>query len=140
MVARRVAEAPDLAATLERADDADAVFVALDAAFGRGLFGLELFWMIWTLAGLGVIRRQGAEAFATLPDRRVRDVLYRLGFLASPYAADMEQLRAAAAAAVPFGAGAHHTLTVFARSAGCAYGCGQRKRCDLPCRERTDLG
>lgn len=140
VVARRVAEAPDLAATLERADDAAGAFEALEAAFGRGLFGLELFWMLWTLAGLGVIRRQGAEAFATLPDRRVRDVLYRLGFLATPYAADMTALRAAAAAAAPFGAGAHHTLTAFARAAGCGYGCAQRRRCDLPCRERADLG
>lgn len=139
VIARRVAEHPDLAADLEKADDADAAFTVLESAFGRGLFGLELFWMLRALATVGVIRREGTERFAALPERPVRNVLYRLGFLDTPYAADMAALRRAAAAATPFGSAAHLTLTAFAAAAGCRYGCAHRRRCDLPCRERADL-
>lgn len=139
IVARRATEHPELASDLEKAEDADAAFALLEAAYGRGLFGLELFWMLRSLASLGVIRRQGTEAYAAVPDREVRNVLFRLGFLDTPYAADSAGLRRAAAAATPFGAAGHLTLAAFAGAAGCRYGCPHRKRCDLPCRERADL-
>ena len=139
LVARRAAEHPDLAAELEKAEDAEGAFAALEGAYGRGLFGLELFWMLRGLVGLSVVRRTGSEAFAAVPEREVRNVLFRLGFLDTPYAADGGALRRAAAAATPFGAQASLTLTAFSAAAGCRYGCPHRKRCDLPCRERADL-
>lgn len=137
LVARRLAERPDLASEIEQAKDADAVFDLLEAAFS-GLFGLELFWMVRTLAGLGVIRRTGAATYGTLPTRALRDVLFRLGFVTSPYAPDTAALRAAARAAAPFGLRAELGLAAFARASGCTFGCAHRRRCTVACRERSD--
>lgn len=143
LVARRLAEAPDLSLELERADAAPAAFDVLSAALGRGLFGVELFWIMAGLATLGVVPKRGLEGYRAVPDRGVRDTLFRLGALPSPYAADAAGLATAAAAAhrvVPGGAHPDRALRAFAAAAGCAYRCPHRRRCDLPCRERADLG
>jgi hypothetical protein len=140
LAARRCAEVPELASQLDgRASAADA-FAALDAALGRGLFRSELFWMLDMLQRLGVIRYDDLPDFTVTPHRIVRDVLFRLGYLASPYASDAGSLAAAARAArraVPEGP-ADEILALFALSAGCAYDCAHRKSCDLPCRERLE--
>ncbi len=140
LVARRWAETPNLAQELERQRTAAEAFAVLDAALGRGLFGLELFWILRALGRLG-LRPAGLADYSGLPDRAVRDTLFRLGFLPSPYAHDAAALAAASAAAhraTGDGEAADRVLTAFARAAGCAYGCAQRRRCDLPCRERAD--
>ncbi len=139
LVARRLAEHPNAAADLEKQPTAEAVFDHLDATLGRGLFGMELYWLVRMLSGLGVLRVEGLAAFSALPTRAARDALYRLGFLDSPYAPDVASLRAAAAAAseaAPTPADA--VLQAFTIAAGCAYGCRHRRTCDLPCRERAD--
>jgi len=74
------------------------------------------------------------------PHRIVRDTLFRLGFIDSPYASDGVALSAAARAArkaVPAGS-ADEILTLFALGCGCAYDCAYRKTCDYPCRERLE--
>ena len=140
LAARRCAEVPDLAASLEGRANAAEAFAALDAALGRGLFRTELFWIMDMLARLGVVRYDDLSDFTVTPHRIVRDTLFRLGFIATPYASDAPALAAAAKAArkaVPQGP-ADEILTLFALSAGCAYDCAHRKSCDLPCRERLD--
>jgi hypothetical protein len=131
---------PELAASLEGRTNAAEAFAALDAALGRGLFRTELFWIMDMLSRLGVVRYDDLGDFTVSPHRIVRDTLFRLGFIATPYASDAAALAAAAKAArkaVPSGP-ADEILTLFALSAGCAYDCAHRKSCDLPCRERLD--
>ncbi|MFT3699446.1 MAG: hypothetical protein QM831_40230 [Kofleriaceae bacterium] len=140
LAARRCAEVPELASSLDGRASAAEAFGALDAALGRGLFKTELFWILDMLARLGVIRYDDLGDYTVTPHRIVRDTLFRLGFIATPYATDATSLVAAARAAhkaVPAGA-ADEILTVFALSAGCAYDCTHRKTCDFPCRERLE--
>ena len=140
LAARRCAEVPELASQLEGRANAGEVFAALDTALGRGLFRTELFWIVDLLARLGVIRYDDLADFTVTPHRIVRDTLFRLGFVPSPYASDAGSLVAAARAArraVPVGP-ADEILALFALSAGCAYDCPHRKSCDFPCRERLD--
>ena len=143
LAARRCAEVPELASQLGnaggRAGAGDA-FAALDTALGRGLFRTELFWIMDMLARLGVIRYDDLADFTVTPHRIVRDTLFRLGFIATPYASDAASLASAARAArraVPSGP-ADEILALFALSAGCAYDCPHRKSCDFPCRERLE--
>ena len=141
LVARRLAEHPDAAVELERCETADAVMAKLEGTLGRGLFSLELFWLVRELAALGVLRVTGLAAYTALPTRAVRDALFRLGFLETPYAPDGDALVAAAAAAsaaAGTAAPADEAIEAFAGAAGCAYACPHRKRCDLPCRERAE--
>ncbi len=140
LAARRCAEVPELAASLDGKASAADAFAALDAALGRGLFRTELFWILDQLAQLGVIRYDDLGDYTVTPHRIVRDTLFRLGFTSTPYATDNTALIAAARAArkaVPAGA-ADEVLTMFALAAGCAYDCTHRKTCDYPCRERLE--
>ncbi len=140
LAARRCAEVPELAAQLEGRANASDAFKALDAALGRGLFRAELFWIMDMLGKLGVIRYDDLGDFTTTPHRIVRDTLFRLGFVDTPYAHDAAHLTAAARAAhraVPAGS-ADEILTIFALACGCAYDCPHRKACDYPCRERLE--
>ncbi len=141
LVARRCAEAPELAATLEKQSSAGEAFAALDAALGRGLFRLELFWIMRALAELGAIRFDDAAEFTAVPTRLVRDTVYRLGFLASPYASDAARLVPAAAAvrrAAGSGSPADEVIAGFALAAGCAYDCPNRRTCEYACKERAE--
>jgi hypothetical protein len=140
LAARRCAEVPELASQLDGRTTAAEAFASLDAALGRGLFRTELFWIMDMLAKLGVIRYDDLGDFTVTPHRIVRDTLFRLGFLASPYASDGPALTAAAKAtrrAVPSGP-ADEILATFALACGCAYDCAHRRTCDYPCRERLD--
>jgi len=140
LAARRCAEVPELASSLDGRGSAAEVFAALDAALGRGLFRTELFWILDMLSHLGVIRYDDLDDYTVTPHRIVRDTLFRLGFIATPYATDAAGLAGAAKAArkaVPVGA-ADEILTLFALAAGCAYDCTHRKTCDFPCRERLE--
>jgi len=140
LAARRCAEVPELAAQLEGRTSAAEAFASLDAALGRGLFRTELFWIMDLLAKLGVIRYDDLGDFTVTPHRIVRDTLFRLGFIDSPYASDPRALAITAKAsrkAVPDGA-ADEILTLFALACGCAYDCPNRKSCDYPCRERLE--
>ena len=141
LAARRCAETPELATTLEQKSSGAEVFAALDGALGRGLFRSELFWMIKVLAELGVIRHDDLGDYTVQPHRLVRDTLFRLGFLDTPYAADAPALAIAARAArrLAGDAGpADEVVASFALAAGCAYDCTHRKACDFPCRERLE--
>ncbi len=92
------------------------------------------------LAHLGVIRYDDLNDYTVTPHRIVRDTLFRLGFITTPYASDAAALITSARAArraVPNGP-ADEILTLFALSAGCAYDCTHRKTCDFPCRERLE--
>jgi len=140
LAARRCAEVPELAASLDGRASAAEVFASLDAALGRGLFRTELFWILDMLARLGVIRYDDLGDYTVTPHRIVRDTLFRLGFITTPYASDAAALINAARSArraVPSGP-ADEILTLFALSAGCAYDCSHRKTCDFPCRERLE--
>lgn len=140
LAARRIAEVPELASQLEGRTSASEAFASLDSALGRGLFRTELFWVMDMLSKLGVIRYADLGDFTVTPHRIVRDTLFRLGFIATPYASDAQSLIAAGRAsrrAVPVGA-ADEVLTMFALAAGCAYDCTHRKTCDFPCRERLE--
>jgi hypothetical protein len=140
LAARRCAEVPELAASLDGRASAAEAFASLDAALGRGLFRTELFWIVDMLARLGVIRYDDLADFTVTPHRIVRDTLFRLGFITSPYASDAASLAAAAKAArraVPTGP-ADEILTLFALTAGCSYDCAHRKTCDFACRERLE--
>ncbi|MBM4364036.1 MAG: hypothetical protein FJ104_15255 [Deltaproteobacteria bacterium] len=140
LLARRFAELPSLAADLEREATAAGVFGRLDLALGRGLLGLELLWMLRALDAAGIVRREGLTDFTALPERAVRDTLFRLGYLTTPYAPDGSTLAAASAAvrrAAGTGPDAEARLLAFAEAAGCAYGCAERRRCDFACRERA---
>jgi hypothetical protein len=69
-----------------------------------------------------VIRYADLGEFTVSPHRIVRDTLFRLGFIDSPYASDPAALVAAAKASrkvVPEGA-ADEVLALFALAAGCA--------------------
>lgn len=140
LAARRCAEVPELASQLDSRASAAEAFAALDAALGRGLFRTELFWIMDMLAKLGVLRYADLGDFTVTPHRIVRDTLFRLGFIATPYASDGPALTAATRAArraVPDGP-ADEILATFALACGCAYDCSHRKTCDFPCRERLD--
>ncbi|MDX2092520.1 MAG: hypothetical protein SFX73_31945 [Kofleriaceae bacterium] len=140
LAARRCAEVPELASQLDGRTSAAEAFAALDAALGRGLFRSELFWIMDMLGRLGVLRYDDLGDFTVTPHRIVRDTLFRLGFISSPYASDGGSLTAATRAArraVPEGA-ADEILATFALTAGCAYDCTHRKTCDFPCRERLE--
>jgi hypothetical protein len=140
LAARRCAEVPELASSLEGRKTAAEAFAALDGALGRGLFRTELFWILDMLARLGTIRYDDLGDYTVTPHRIVRDTLFRLGFIESPYASDAPSLASAAKAArraVPAGP-ADEILTMFALAAGCAYDCAHRKTCEYPCRERLD--
>lgn len=137
LAARRCAEVPELASQLDGRASAAEAFASLEAALGRGLFRAELFWMMDMLGKLGVIRYDDLGDFTITPYRIVRDTLFRLGFVESPYASDLVAATRAARKAVPSGP-ADEILTLFALSAGCAYDCTHRKACDFPCRERLE--
>lgn len=140
LAARRCAEVPELAGSLDGKPNAAEAFAALDGALGRGLFRTELFWIMDMLARLGVIRYDDLGDFTVTPHRIVRDTLFRLGFINGPYASDAPSLAAAAKAArraVPTGP-SDEALALFAMAAGCAYDCAHRKTCDFPCRERLE--
>ena len=140
LAARRCAEVPELASQLDGRASAAEAFAALDAALGRGLFRTELFWIMDMLAKLGVLRYADLGDFTVTPHRIVRDTLFRLGFIATPYASDGPALTAATRAArraVPDGP-ADEILATFALACGCAYDCSHRKTCDYPCRERLE--
>ena len=140
LAARRCAESPELAASLEQQKSAADAWTALEAALGRGLFRIELFWILGMLGQLGVIRFDDLGELSALPHRIVRDTLFRLGFLGSPYASDAPTLVAAARAARRAAGAdpADEILARFAIAAGCAYDCPHRKTCDFPCRERLE--
>jgi hypothetical protein len=140
LAARRCAEAPGLAGQLDGQQSAAAVFATLDGALGRGLFRIELLWMMDMLAKLGVMRHADLDDYTVTPYRVVRDTLFRLGFVATPYAPDAAALAAASKAArAAAGPGpADEILAAFTVAAGCAYDCPHRKTCDYPCRERTE--
>lgn len=142
LVARRCAESPDLAVTMEKHKVARAAFEELSKALGRGLFTLELFWMMRALGDIGALRLEDLKDVAAIPTRLVRDTLFRLGFLQSPYATDSAALmEAAAAAALATSAVApDQVIEGFALAAGCAYDCEHRRSCNLACRERADVG
>jgi len=140
LAARRCAEVPDLASSLDGRANAAEAFAAIDAALGRGLFRTELFWIMDILSRLGVIRYDDLGDFTVTPHRIVRDTLFRLGFIATPYASEGQALAGAAKAArkaVPSGP-ADEILALFCLTAGCAYDCAHRKTCDFPCRERLE--
>ena len=141
LAARRCAEVPELAATLEQKKSAGEAFAALDSALGRGLFRIEILWMLRMLGQLGVVRYDDLADYTAVPYRLVRDTLFRLGFVDTPYATDAAALagasraaRRAAGAAEP----ADEVVAAFALAAGCAYDCAHRKTCDFPCRERLE--
>jgi hypothetical protein len=140
LAARRCAEVPDLASSLDGKGSAAEAFAALDTALGRGLFRVELFWILDMLGKLGVVRYADLGEVTATPFRLVRDTLFRLGFLATPYASDSAQLAVAARAARrAAGPGpADEVLVTFALAAGCGYDCAHRKTCDFPCRERLE--
>lgn len=137
LAARRCAEVPELASQLDGRASAAEAFASLEAALGRGLFRAELFWMMDMLGKLGVIRYDDLGDFTITPHRIVRDTLFRLGFVETPYASDLVAATRAARKAVPVGP-ADEILALFALSAGCAYDCTNRKSCDFPCRERLE--
>lgn len=137
LAARRCAEVPELASQLDGRASAAEAFASLEAALGRGLFRAELFWMMDMLGKLGVIRYDDLGDFTITPHRIVRDTLFRLGFIETPYASDLIAATRAARKAVPEGP-ADEILTLFALAAGCAYDCTHRKACDFPCRERLE--
>lgn len=140
LAARRCAEVPELASQLDGRASAAEAFTSLDAALGRGMFRTELFWIMDMLSKLGVIRYPDLGDFTVTPHRIVRDTLFRLGFLDSPYASDGPALTAAAKAtrrAISEGP-ADEILATFALTCGCAYDCPHRRTCDYPCRERLD--
>jgi hypothetical protein len=140
LVARRCAEAPELASSIESQTSAASAFATLDVALGRGLFRMELFWILDQLRRLGVLRFEDLDDVTTTPYRLVRDTLFRLGFLSTPYAHDAPALVAAAKAAkAACGEGAAEELLVrFALAAGCGYDCSHRKTCEFACRERLE--
>lgn len=140
LAARRCAESPELASSIESQPSAEGAFATLDSALGRGLFRIELFWILDQLRRLGVVRFDGLDDVTTTPYRLVRDTLFRLGFLPTPYAHDAPALSAAARAAkAATGEGAAEELLVrFALAAGCAYDCAHRKTCGYACRERLE--
>jgi hypothetical protein len=140
LAARRCAESPELASTIEQQKTAADALAALDAALGRGLFRIELHWILGMLGQLGVIRFDDLGELASLPHRLVRDTLFRLGFLPTPYAADGAALVAAARAARKAAGAdpADEILSRFALAAGCAYDCPNRRSCEYPCRERLE--
>jgi hypothetical protein len=141
LVARRCAEAPDLAANLEKQGSAAEAFAVLESALGRGLFRMELFWLMRALRDIGAVRWDDLDAYTALPTRIVRDTLFRLGYLDSPYAADLEALSAAASAACRAAGSAtpaDEVLAAFALAAGCDFGCTRRRDCDFACRERLE--
>jgi hypothetical protein len=140
LAARRCAESPDLAATIDQQASAAGIFAALDGALGRGLFRIELLWIMDMLGRLGVVRHADLAEFTAIPYRLVRDTLFRLGFLETPYAADATSLAQAAKAArgIDPAGPAEEILAAFALAAGCAYDCPHRRSCDFPCRERLE--
>jgi hypothetical protein len=141
LAARRCAESPDLASALEQKKSGAEVFAQLDAALGRGLFRIELFWILDQLAQLGVIRHDDLAPLTALPHRLVRDQLFRMGFVETPYAADAAALTVAARAAHRAAGGAPRgdlVVASFALAAGCQYDCPNRRTCEYACRERLD--
>lgn len=141
LVARRCAEAPELASELDRQDSAEAAFAALDKALGRGFLRIELFWMMRALSDLGALRFADLPGFSALPRRLVRDTLFRLGYIDNPYAHDAASLIPAARAARRAAGAAEppdEVLMSFALAAGCAYDCGHRRQCQFACRERAE--
>ena len=140
LAARRAAESPDLASTLEQQKSAADAFAALDGSLGRGLFRIELFWILRMLGQLGVIRYEDMGELTALPHRLVRDTLFRLGFIDTPYATDAGALVTAARAARRAAGSepADEILARFCMAAGCSYDCDKRKVCDFPCRERLE--
>ncbi len=140
LAARRCAESPELASSLEQQKSAGEAFAVLEAALGRGLFRIELFWILGMLGRLGVVRWDDLGELSALPHRLVRDTLFRLGFVETPYASDPPTLVTAARAArrATGSDPADEILTRFALAAGCAYDCPHRRACDFPCRERLE--
>jgi hypothetical protein len=140
LAARRCAEMPELASSIESQPSAAGAFATLDSALGRGLFKMELFWILDQLRRLGVVRFEDLDDFTTTPYRLVRDTLFRLGFVATPYAHDAAALAVASKAArAACGEGAAEEILVrFALAAGCGYDCSHRKTCEYACRERLE--
>ncbi len=141
LVARRCAEKSELAIELEKKKSAKEAFALLQEVLGNGLFRIELFWIMRSLQQLGAVRFKDLQDYTSIPDRNLRDVLFRLGFIDSPYAMSTKDLVVAAKAAhkcVGGEANARVVLSAFSQAAGCGYDCTMRKKCSYPCRERTE--
>ena len=91
------------------------------------------------LSRLGVVRYDDLGDYTTTPHHIVRDTLFRLGFIDSPYASDAQALVASACAARRADGPADELLlALFALAAGCANDCSHRKTCDSACREQLE--
>jgi len=126
---------------LEGAADGDALLEALAGLCGNAL-DLELFYVARELHDLGAWGAAAAE-LAVVPDRPTRDQAFRLGFIDSPYAHDLGDLREGTRRLARwFGKGEAFGLPLLAleRAWGCAYRCLRADSCDLTCRERFELG
>ncbi|HEV8320857.1 MAG TPA: hypothetical protein VG389_04535 [Myxococcota bacterium] len=126
---------------LEGAADGDALLETLDALAGRTL-DVELFFVARELHELKLWGDAAGE-LAVVPDRPTRDQAFRLGFIDSPYAHDLGELRDQARQLQKwFGRGEAYGLPLLAleHSYGCAYRCTRADTCEYTCRERYELG
>lgn len=140
LLARRFASHPELAETLEKQKSAKDAFDSLYEALGDGLLSVELFWVMRSLRDLSALRFDDMDDFCTLPTRQVRDVLFRLGFLPSPYATGIEELRVAAkAGATLAGAAPQGDVLIrrFSEETGCQFNCTKSSTCSFYCRETS---
>lgn len=152
VLARRLADAPMLPDQLASAGGLRDVMVALDNAIGRGLLGIELFWVARALGQLGVLRYPGLALGPAIPWRAARDALARWGALPTPYAADMEALIKASLALGSFATAdlpGDAVVIAFEAIGGCAawtqpayaaaFGCCGKAACLPFCLEQNDM-
>lgn len=142
-LAWRLDQSPDLVQDLERAEGATAVRELLGQAFGRGLLDEQaLEWLVYTLSRSGVVRLPDLAPQVIRYERDVRDTLYLLGFLPSPYAVTAAQhLRVSLAArqALPSTEHPERGLRAFAWASKQHFQCDHQVGCQLPCRERFEV-
>ncbi len=140
LAARRLAMLPEHVepfATKQKAADA---LAHLDALFGDGLFGDNIFWMLGALADIGLLSPGDAAPYRALPTRSVREALFRLGLLETPYASDLCQLVEASKvlSEIYESPRGDIRLLAFVKEQGCASPCPWRRHCSLSCRERSE--
>ncbi len=97
------------------------------------------FWAAREMAALGLWTGLGLADLSAVPDDAARHNGFRLGFLGSPYAPDLDALVAASRALsgwFPAAHGGDAALRVVHQAYRCGYGCPYTRTCDLACREK----
>ncbi len=133
VIAQRCAANSEVAIDLEKQSTGQEILAEISKVFEGCLNAESVMWIAETLQSLGALAQ--TIAIPKPVPREVRDTLFRLGHISSPYT-DIEQIAVQAAVSKFFPTGGTDALNAFAQAAQCTYQCGRSDTCGFGCKER----